>query len=178
MTLGAVILTGGASSRMGVDKAKLDWDGVRAIDRAAALARAVGAVAVMTVGERDYGLPAVSETPTGCGPAMGLAAGCAALAGQGCDRVLALAVDAPTIRPDDLAHLLAAAAPGAAYAGLHLPAVIDPAALPAAEPGWPLGRLLERAGIARPACPPEASARLRGANTPAEREALLAELRA
>ena len=37
-------------------------------------------------------------------------------------------------------------------------------------------RRIEGAGLARPACPPPARARLRGANTPAERAALLAEL--
>ena len=34
--LGAIILTGGASSRMGADKAEALWLGVRAVDRVAA----------------------------------------------------------------------------------------------------------------------------------------------
>jgi molybdopterin-guanine dinucleotide biosynthesis protein A len=37
-TLGAIILCGGGSRRMGRDKALLDWGGERAIDRVAALA--------------------------------------------------------------------------------------------------------------------------------------------
>ena len=40
-TLGAMILTGGASSRMGVDKATQLWEGIAAVERVAALARAV-----------------------------------------------------------------------------------------------------------------------------------------
>jgi molybdopterin-guanine dinucleotide biosynthesis protein A len=40
---GAIILCGGASRRMGRDKAALDWDGVRAVDRLAAWRECVGA---------------------------------------------------------------------------------------------------------------------------------------
>ena len=43
MQLGAIILSGGASSRMGVDKAAMDWLGRRAVDRVADLAFEVGA---------------------------------------------------------------------------------------------------------------------------------------
>jgi molybdopterin-guanine dinucleotide biosynthesis protein A len=53
------------------------------------------------------------------------------------------------------------------------------AALPAeVSAGWPMARVLEQAGLARLVCTPEASARVRGANTPEERVALLAELAA
>ncbi|HEY0651236.1 NTP transferase domain-containing protein, partial [Phenylobacterium sp.] len=50
MALGVVILTGGASSRMGADKAALLWGGRRAVDRLADLARELGAAAVLTSG--------------------------------------------------------------------------------------------------------------------------------
>lgn len=174
MALGAIILTGGGSSRMGADKALLEWGGRRAIDLVADVARASGAVAIVTAGTRDYGLPRAPEDPPGGGPVAGLAAGAAALRAQGCDRALVLAVDAPTLLAGDLEPLVGAPAPGAAYEGLHLPMAIDLAAVPAeAGHGWAMGRLVERAGLARIACPPRAQARLRGANTPDERARLL-----
>jgi molybdopterin-guanine dinucleotide biosynthesis protein A len=174
MALGVVILTGGASSRMGEDKAALLWDGRRAVDRLADLARELGAAAVVTSGARDYGLPNAPEDPPGGGPVAGLVAGLAALRSGGCARALVLAADAPTIAPEDLAPLLAAPSPGAAYEGLHLPLVIDLTALPDdAGQGWPMGRLIDRAGLARLPCAELAAERLRGANTPEERENLL-----
>jgi molybdenum cofactor guanylyltransferase len=171
MTLGAMILTGGRSSRMGEDKAVLDWNGQRAIDRVAALARAVGAAPVVSVGPRGYGLPQVADTQDG--PAGAVLAGAAALRAAGCTRLLVLAVDAPTLTAADLAPLLGAPEPGAAYDDLHLPVALDLAALPA-EPGANLAlkHLLALAGVARLPVPPGAHARLRGANTPEERAIL------
>jgi molybdenum cofactor guanylyltransferase len=169
--LGAIILAGGASRRMGADKAELVWDGVRAVDCVAELARAAGAEVVVTVGPRDLGLRNVTEA--GGGPVAGICAGAAVL---GSSRALVLAVDAPTIRPDDLAPLLAAPSPGAAFAHLHLPLVIDVAALPtAAGPGWSMARLITEARLALLPVPDGAAPRLRGANTPAERAALAAQ---
>lgn len=174
--LGALILTGGASRRMGVDKAMLAWAGVRAVDRLAALARELGATGVWTVGPRDYGYPIVDDEPADGGPVGGVMAGARALQEAGCTRALVLAVDAPTARVDDLQPLLDAEAPGAAYKGLHLPAVAQIACLPPGEPHWPLWRFWTEAGLHRPQCPPHAIGRLRGANTPQERAALAAEL--
>lgn len=174
MSLGGLVLTGGKSRRMGADKALLDWHGAPAVARACALARAAGADPVLTVGRTAYGLPAaMGEAPDG-GPAAGVVEGARALAAAGCRRALVLAVDAPTIEAADLAPLIAA--PGsAAYAGLHLPAVIEIADLPPSQAfGWPMGRLLEVLKAARPPAPREALVRLRGANTPGERERLLA----
>lgn len=175
--LGAMILTGGGSYRMGRDKAELDWDGASAVARLAALARAVGAEAVITVGPRDHGLPFVpDDTPDG-GPVGGVLSGARALREATCGRALVLAVDAPTIRAEDLAALLSAPTPGAAYEGLHLPAFLDLAAIPeAAASGWPMGRLLEMIAALRLPCPVGAGARLRGANTPEERAMLLSDL--
>lgn len=175
MTLGVIILTGGAGARMGADKAEMLWDGRRAIDRLADLARELGAAAIVSAGARDYGLPSAGEEPPGGGPVAGVVAGLAAL--SGCSRALVLAVDAPTLTAADLAPLLHAPEPGAAFDGLHLPLVIDPGAVPSgAGAGWPMARLAERAGLVRLPAPPGAEGRLRGANTPDERDALLRRL--
>jgi molybdopterin-guanine dinucleotide biosynthesis protein A len=171
-TLGAIILCGGGSRRMGRDKALLDWGGVRAIDRVAALARAAGAEALVTAGA-DLGLPWVPDGEAGAGPVGGVLAGARALTAHGLTRALVLAVDAPTVTVEDLAPLLAAAEPGAFHEGLPVPMVVTLAALPAdAEAGWPLRRLVERAGLVALACDEDVRLRLRGANTPEERDRL------
>jgi molybdopterin-guanine dinucleotide biosynthesis protein A len=177
--LGAMILCGGRASRMGEDKALVDWAGRRAVDRVADLARAVGARALVTVGPTGYGLPAVADDEAFAGPVGGILAGARALAAQACTRALVLAVDTPTLNPADLAPLLAHDGPAAAYDGLHLPLVIDLAAIPRdAAAGMRISALAAGAGAVRLPVPPGAAARLRGANTPEERDLLLAELRA
>jgi len=177
MHLAAIILVGGASSRMGTDKAVLSWNGRRAVDRIADVARQVGAERVLTAGGGDYGFPRIDDPAPGGGPVAGIAAGIAALRAERRQRVLVLAVDAPTIRPGDLAPLIASASPGAAYDGLNLPLVMDRAAIPnQAGAGWSVGRLIDAAGLARLTCPSGAIERLRGANTPDERDRLLVEL--
>ncbi|HEX5775802.1 MAG TPA: NTP transferase domain-containing protein [Caulobacteraceae bacterium] len=169
MTLAALILAGGASRRMGVSKAAQDWGGVRAVDRVAELARQAGAGPVLVCGV-DLGLPYVLDPTPQAGPVAGILAGAAAL--QGCERALVLAVDAPTLTLADLAPLLAKE--GAAYTGFPLPMVLPLAAIPDdAEPDWPLSRFADQARIERLPCPAEVAIRIRGANTPEEREALL-----
>lgn len=173
MTLGVAILTGGASSRMGEDKATLDWQGKRAVERVFALAQSLDARRVLTCGRRDYGLPFLPDPTPLAGPVGGIRAGVIALSNLGCDRVLVLAVDAPTLRAADLAPLLAASEPGAAYVGFPLPLLMCPPSLPAtAEANWPIRRLVAACGLDLLACPPDAGPRLRGANTPQERQAL------
>jgi molybdopterin-guanine dinucleotide biosynthesis protein A len=174
LKLGVVILTGGASSRMGQDKAALDWAGRRAVDRVAELAVALKAESVLTVGRTDYGLPFLADATPLAGPVGGILAGADALRGQGCERILVLAVDAPTLRAADLGPLLAVSSPGAAYAGYPLPLVVDPAVLPPnAAADWPIRRLAEACDLRLIPCPADAEPRIRGANTPAERDALL-----
>ena len=173
MRLGAVILVGGASSRMGTDKAAQVWEGKRAVDLVAELARAAGAQLVLTAGG-DYGLPFVTDPFEGAGPAAGVFAGVARLGEEAMSHALLLAVDAPTIEVCDLATLFAAPDPGAAFAGYPLPAVMVLTAVPwEAQPDWSLRRLIERACLAAPEAPAELTLRLRGANTPAERAAVL-----
>ncbi len=172
MSLGALILTGGASSRMGEDKALQDWGGVRAVDRLVALARALGADPVFTVGGPGYGHPHVVDAQPLAGPVGGIIAGADILQSAGCDRALVLAVDAPTLTLDDLRPLLDAPPPGAAYDGFPLPMSLHLGSISKeAEAGWSIRRLISCAGLAK-FPPPKASARLKGANTPAEREAL------
>jgi molybdopterin-guanine dinucleotide biosynthesis protein A len=169
-----MILIGGASSRMGIDKAAQDWGGRRAVDLVAEAARAVGADPVFTVGGRELGLPHVYEDAPG-GPVGGVCAGAGALRAAGVQWALVLATDAPTLRPSDLGRLLAEPGPGAAYAHLHFPMVLDLAAIPVdAQPGWSMARLITAMGLQLVEADPEAVPRLRGANTPAERAALLA----
>jgi molybdopterin-guanine dinucleotide biosynthesis protein A len=169
---GAIILTGGASRRMGTDKAALDWDGQRAVDRVAALAAAVGAARVLTAG-RDLGLAHVEDPEPGAGPVGGVLAGARALAASGLTRALVLAVDAPTVTMADLSPLLATSGAGAFYEGLPIPMALALDALPGdAQAGWPLRRLVERAGLVAVTCDEAVRLRLRGANTPEERAAL------
>lgn len=174
--MGAMILTGGASRRMGADKAGLIWFGRPAVEVVAETATRAGAKMIVTVGPHDHGVPRVQEARPLGGPVGAITAGTATLRALGCDRVLVMSADAPSILPVDLAVLVESLAPGAAYDGLHLPMVIDIAALPADAPAnWPIGRLAQEAGLARPSCPPHARVRLRGANTPEEWAALEAD---
>jgi molybdopterin-guanine dinucleotide biosynthesis protein A len=177
--LGAIILTGGASSRMGEDKAAADWLGRRAVDRVARLAGDVGAAFVLTVGRNDYGLPfAPDPVPLG-GPTGGIVAGLAALRTQCCDLALVLAVDAPTLRVADIEPLLCADPPGASYARYPLPLIVAADAdVSGVGADWPVGRLIDRCGLRRLACAPDVAPRLRGANTPAEKAILLHALAA
>lgn len=100
---GAILLLGGASTRMGRPKADLDWHG-EPLSRhmAALLADAVDGpvVAVAGPGQPDPALPAdvalVRDAVAGDGPLRGLEAGLAALAGRA-ERAFAAAVDLPRL---------------------------------------------------------------------------------
>jgi molybdopterin-guanine dinucleotide biosynthesis protein A len=95
--IGGLLLTGGASRRMGSDKALIEVDGRRLVDRAATVLAAV-ADPVVEVGPGWSGLPAVREDPPGTGPLAALSAGAAALRAAGHDGpVLVLAVDMPRV---------------------------------------------------------------------------------
>jgi molybdenum cofactor guanylyltransferase len=94
---GGLLLTGGASSRLGVAKAELRRDGERLADRTAGLLRGVCPVA-LEVGPGASSLPAVREDPPGSGPLAAVVAGAAALLARGvAGPVLVLAVDLPFV---------------------------------------------------------------------------------
>ena len=116
-----LLLTGGASRRMGSDKALLEVDGQRLVDRAAAVLTAV-ADPVVEVGPGWSGLVAVREDPPGTGPLAALATGAGALRAAGHDGpVLVLAVDMPRVTVELLRFLAGRAGPETAVprAGGH-----------------------------------------------------------
>jgi len=103
------LLAGGKSSRMGADKAFLDFAGQTLLDRALAV---MGAVcdSVTIVGDpakfAKYG-SVVADIFSGCGPLAGIHA---ALAHSPAELNLMLAVDMPFVSRELLAFLFAAAA--------------------------------------------------------------------
>jgi molybdenum cofactor guanylyltransferase len=77
-SVGGYILAGGASRRMGRDKALLPWHGVPLVEWIALQVReAVGNATIAGAPERDAGLgiPAIGEACPGGGPLSGIAAG-------------------------------------------------------------------------------------------------------
>lgn len=110
--LGGVLLTGGTSRRLGVDKATLVLGGETLAVRAARLLQDHCDVAV-EVGPGHSGLDAVRESPPGAGPLAALAAGAAALVGRAgaLQGVVLLACDLPGAAPALAAVARAPAAP-------------------------------------------------------------------
>lgn len=92
-----LLLTGGASRRMGVDKASLEVDGVPLAQRTAAVLAAVVAP-VLEVGPGRTTLPAVEEVPAGEGPLAAAAAGFRGLSEVGhAGPVVVVATDLPRL---------------------------------------------------------------------------------
>jgi molybdopterin-guanine dinucleotide biosynthesis protein A len=93
--LGGILLTGGASTRLGFDKALLKVDGVPNAVRLGTVLSHVADLAV-EVGPGRSGLPAVLEEPPGSGPLAAVCAGVRALAARGhSGPALVLACDMP-----------------------------------------------------------------------------------
>ncbi|HTV11468.1 MAG TPA: molybdenum cofactor guanylyltransferase [Acidimicrobiales bacterium] len=102
-----ILLTGGASKRMGFDKMTLEVGGAPNTARLAALLRGLVATAV-EVGSGCSGLPAVREEPPGSGPLAAVSAGALALDGQGfLGPVLVVAGDMPNLGSTVLEYLAA-----------------------------------------------------------------------
>jgi molybdopterin-guanine dinucleotide biosynthesis protein A len=94
MPVPGLLLTGGASSRMGVPKAMLVVDGQTIAERAARHL-AIVCDPVVEVGPGYSGLRRVDEDPPGQGPLAALVAGADAVGGDG--PVLLLACDLPFV---------------------------------------------------------------------------------
>lgn len=100
--MAGLLLTGGSSRRLGVEKATFVVRGERLADRAARVL-ATACAPVVEVGPGVTGLPTAREDPPGEGPLAGLAAGVAALATRG--PVVLLACDLPFVESPLLAWL-------------------------------------------------------------------------
>lgn len=94
--VGGLLLTGGSSRRLGVDKAVLVVHGQRLADHAAGVLGAVCA-RVVEVGPGITSLPACREDPPGRGPLAALVAGAAALGADATEGVMLLACDLPAV---------------------------------------------------------------------------------
>ncbi len=145
MTLPAVILGGGQSSRMGGgDKVLLDLNGQPLIAHVIArLAPQAGPLAISANGDparfAGFGLPVLPDSvPEFPGPLAGILAAMDWAAALGASAVLTAAGDTPFPPQDLAAHLQAAAGP----TGLALAADHDPAGAPRLHPTfglWPVG---------------------------------------
>jgi molybdenum cofactor guanylyltransferase len=105
-TLGAIVLAGGRSLRMGSDKALLDWGGVPLVVHVSEtlLATVDGPVVVVTAqGQELPALPGrverTDDRVAGQGPLEGIRSGLAALEGRA-DLAFVSSVDAPHLRPE------------------------------------------------------------------------------
>ncbi len=113
MTLSAVLLAGGQSTRMGRDKATLDWRGrplwAWQLEKLRALTSDIFVSTRSDVPWRPPGVKSVIDESPSRGPLSGLTA---ALAAMDTDRLLVLAVDMPFITLSNLKQLCDSAEPG------------------------------------------------------------------
>jgi molybdopterin-guanine dinucleotide biosynthesis protein A len=103
-----VVLAGGASRRMGTDKADLHYDGQTFLERQIAKGRALGLTDILVSGYRGAACSAriVKDRIPGRGPLGGLEA---CLREAACTRCLVLSVDVPLVPEEELHRLIRAA---------------------------------------------------------------------
>jgi molybdopterin-guanine dinucleotide biosynthesis protein A len=115
--LGAIVLAGGKSTRMGSDKASLDFGGETLLARVTRLVSNACAIVVVVAapGQEIPILPAgvrvVRDDVPGEGPLRGISAGLAALDGS-VDAAFVATTDAPFLHPAFVARLAALQADG------------------------------------------------------------------
>jgi molybdopterin-guanine dinucleotide biosynthesis protein A len=103
MTLTAIVLCGGRSTRMGRDKGALRIGGETMLERVTRIAATI-ADQVIVVGRRDQAATTVHDAIEDQGPLAGIAAG---LAASTTDLNIVIACDMPLIKPAVLASLVA-----------------------------------------------------------------------
>lgn len=116
-TTAAIVLAGGRSTRMGREKATLEWHGSTLLRRAVGIAaRCIDGpvVVVRAAGQSLPPLPAgvelADDERAARGPLQGIAAGLRAL-GDRAEVVFVTGVDAPLLHPALVAHVIAALGP-------------------------------------------------------------------
>jgi molybdopterin-guanine dinucleotide biosynthesis protein A len=107
MNFSAVLLAGGASTRMGRDKSTLYWNGATLLAHQATILRETGASQLLLSGRAEQaelitGFSLVKDSQSNAGPAAALAD---AWRVASTDVLLVLAVDCPRILPDYLREL-------------------------------------------------------------------------
>ena len=105
-----VVLCGGASRRMGEDKARLELDGRTLLEHALRTLSSVCPAVVLAVGERDryeeLGVPRVLDREPGLGPLAGLESALAHLFQAGGELLCVLACDMPRANAEVFRALL------------------------------------------------------------------------
>ena len=103
--VGGIVLAGGASTRLGADKATLDWHGFLLYERVARLlARGLGGGPIVVVDRFGSGLSGpdwlerTTDSEPDAGPLVGLLAGFEALAGR-VDSAVVVPCDLPLLHP-------------------------------------------------------------------------------
>lgn len=111
-----VVLAGGLSSRMGRDKAMLDWHGRPLIEHQIAVLEAAGVDAVRVSGNRPA-YQGIADPVAQAGPLGGIAGIAAACADT---ELLIVPVDMPRLQPSLLQRLLAANSTGSTHFAGHV----------------------------------------------------------
>lgn len=186
MSLLGVVLAGGRSSRMGTNKAQLRWHGVPMLDRQVGLLKSSGCDAVVVSGPHVNGHHCIPDVRPFRGPVAALSTVVAKLSGLFCvapGRMVVVPVDMPFLDAALIRQLATHAAPLLAYAGHPLPLAMrvdaTSSAVLAHHAQHPSPSLQELWRMVPGAVwlPPENTAALGNANTPAEWEAIVRQER-
>jgi molybdenum cofactor guanylyltransferase len=172
--LGGLVLAGGGSRRMGLDKAALELGGLSFLDRAIALLQAAGAEDLRIAGRPD--LPGgLADAEPGGGPARALLGALDGLPVH-LDPVLVVPVDMPLLQAGDLVALLGAGE-AAAWADHPLPMCLSRRALAGIGADRPVSMhgLLRAVAAERPVAEPERARRFANINRPEDFQCLLRE---
>lgn len=160
MRIAGVVLAGGRSSRMGRDKAFLDFGGKPLIDHMMELLRDAGLEDVYVSGDID-GYPSIPDTQIFNGPACAIADVMAHLMKY--DGVLFVPVDMPLLSAGILKLLMKSEA-GGYFEQWPLPVFITQPCV--VENAYSVQKLLDEQGITPLAIPEHYKAEMQNFNTP------------